>query len=169
MKKIGLLVSIVLIIAIFFCSCSANSEIKSVVIDDVEYKTIYLYSFKNAQIDKYVKTLQTEVEPTESGFVYSSGKLSPGDTVKVWSNSFFNEDISNSSGNFAVTDSDFGTIAVVDKVMETYCVEIKSTNSTYRITYYTYSGETVSEKKNIEEIEKHNIEVTKERVTIKYE
>ena len=163
MKKIGLLVSVVLIISNFFCACSAKSEIKSVVIDDVEYKTIYLYSFKDAQIDKYVKTLQTEVEPTESGFVYSSEKLSPGDTVKVWNNYRFTDDISDWDLSL------FGTIAVVDKVMETYCIAIKSTDSTYRITYYTYSGETVSEKKNIEEIEKHKIEVTKERVTIKYE
>ena len=169
MKKVVLLVSIVLIIANLFCSCSAGNEIKSVVVDDVEYSTIYLYSFKNAQIDNYVKTLQTEVAPTESGFVYSSEKLSSGDAVKVWTGYYFTDKFSNSSGNFAVIGSDFGTIAVVDKVIEIYRIEIKSTDSTYRITYFTYPIKTVSEEKDIGEIEKHKIEVTKERVTIKYE
>ena len=152
MKKIVVLTNLILIFTILFCSCSTD-KISSVSVDDKVYRTIYLYSFKDAQIDKeYDSDINTNIKLTTNGFVYSTQKLLPGEKITVW-NWYFEY-----------------CIATVDEVIEVYRIEIKSTSDTYKITYYSLPvKETVSEKRDIQALKMQKIEVVKERVIITYE
>lgn len=162
MKKIISLISVLLIIMIF-CSCAINGNIASIKIDDAEYKNIYLYSFKDAQINDFSSTI-ANIVPTESGYIYSTEKLLPGDSIKVWEHAFFGDnDLS------YVTSSNIGTTAVVDEIIEVYPIQIKKAGSNYRITYYQVVFNTVSEKQDLGEVIENKIEIDKSRVIIKYE
>ena len=165
MKKIISLIGILLIIMIF-CSCSVNGNIASIKIDDVEYKNVYLYSFKDAQINEFSSTI-ANIIPTESGYIYSTEKLSPGDSIKVWEYAYFGD-----NDLPFMTSSDMGTTAVVDKIIEVYPIQIKKVGSNYKITYYEWSTSifnTVSNKQDLREITEQKIEIDKQRVIIKYE
>jgi hypothetical protein len=161
MKKIFFAV-VVIIVSIFFVSCHNNDKIESIEVDNEEYKTIYLYSFKDAEIDNEFMYIENcDVSPSSCGYVYSSEVLSVGDTINVWTNCFFN------SGD----SSTIGTYAVVEEIVDTYNVKIEEKKDTYIITYYiieNYDRKTVSEKQELSKIEENKIEVFKERVTIKY-
>ena len=167
MKKLFYLLSIVLAITTLLCSCSVirnTDTISSVIIDDKEYKTIYLYSFKDAKIDNYKDSSSNtnDTKPTATGFVYSTQKLLPGSKISVWENCYFyeNEYYSND-----------GTIAIVDEKIETYHIKVQHKDDTYIIEYYgapwMYTN-TASKREDLD-LNAQKIEIVKERVIIKYE
>ena len=171
MKKYVCLTCVVLIISILFCACFDGDKISSIIIDDIEYKTIYLYSFRDAQLDKlnneHKNLRQPEITPSVYGFVYSDEKLSPGDSIRVWDTFLFSDSSSATIGSL-----DFGTTAVVDKLIEVHTVKVESKKDTYKITCYQFGDEdykTATKKEDLTELEVQKIEVVKERVTIKYE
>ena len=165
MKRLLFLTSFSLAIAILFCSCfySPVTKVASVTIDDKEYKTLYLYSFKGAKPgDKYTYDPPLYVRPSSNGYVYSYEKLSPDDTIKVWTNFLFLR-----SDRIAF---DSGTNAVVVKMIRSYPVEIQESFDTYRIKCYRcppYSS--VPYEEDICKPEVHQFEVSKDRVTVKYD
>ena len=143
-------------------SCSQN-DIKSIMVDEKNYSTYYLYSFKDANITDNYTMLETANPPTETGYIYSTEKLNHGDSIKVWNNILFG-----GSDNY-ISSSMFGTDAIVDKVIEVYPIKVDIGKETYTITYFDVkSAKTVSDKSDITEPSKNKIEVTKERVTIEY-
>ena len=75
------------------CSCGANlGQIVEVCVDNITtYPTIYLYSFKDAQIDD-LYTINIPRMPTATGYIYSKKELKEGDTVNVWSNIRFKDE-----------------------------------------------------------------------------
>ena len=165
MKKVVFMVATVLTISFLLCSCTTNSTIEAVIVDGVEYKTVYLYSFENAELDSNLKHFPyRNISPTACGYTYSSQKLSPGDTINVWSNCVYRETSSTS-----INSSDFGTNAVVTKMIKTYQISIREAQDTYIITYYEFNRDTATNKEDLKEIKRNTIEVVKERVTIKYE
>lgn len=162
MKKI-LFLSLLLTISIFLNSCSTD-VIKSIEVDNTIYRNVYLYSFKDAQIDDVRPNYLPIDPPTTNGYVYSYEKLSPGDTVRVWTNFTFG-DIGTS-----VSYSNFGTDAIVVELIETYSLKLERKSDTYKITYYPASEYyTIHEGKEITKLTKHTFEVVKEKVTINYE
>ena len=162
MKKIFLL-SLLLTVTILLNSCSTD-VIESIKVDEITYRTVYLYSFKDAQIEGVQPNYLPMDPPTANGYVYSCEKLSPGDTIRVWTNFRFG-DVGNS-----LTYSDLGTNAIVVELIETYSIKLERKSDTYKITYYPSTGlGTFHEGKEITELTKHTFEVVKERVTIYYE
>ena len=165
MKKVISLISLILALSILLCSCTTQKA-KSVIIDDKEYRTIYLYSFKDAEIDGgYINYLHKDAEPTDSGYAYSYRELFPGDSIRVWINFYFGVDDSETS-----LISDWGTNAIVDAHIKTYQIEVKKNRSTYNIKYYTIKNEydTATEIEDLSPIEVEEIEIVHERVVVKY-
>ena len=148
-----------------FTSCLGN-DVKSVKVDGLTYKTIYLCSFKNAKITENYSTLSNDKEkPTKNGFAYVTEEVTPGDVIRVWKGYYFKDDNSSSF----LTSGDNGVDATVDKIIKTYKVKVSSNLNSYTISYYevnTYNS--VSKRETLEEPTEHKIEVTKERVTIEY-
>ena len=167
MKRIILFTSLLLVLCGLFLSCATDNKIKSVFIDDTEYKTIYLYSFKDAQIINASRIYaNANIEPTESGFIYSTSKKAPGDSIKVWRYVL----ASSSTSQTFFTDADLGVNAVVDEVIEVYRVKVERKKDTYKITYYEEpSFNTFSGENDNYQIKAHTVEVVKERVMINYE
>ncbi len=140
-------------------------------VDDVEYKTIYLYSFRDADTNGEFdcKTRNHNILHDSYGYTYSSQKSSPGDAIKVWHNCFFSKNDS-TSNTISYSYSDFGATAIVEEIIDTYRIEVKETKDTYIITYFKTSNfDTATNKEDLDEIKKNTIEVTKNRATIKYE
>lgn len=174
MKKVFLAIT-VSITLVLLCSCSYNhfkvtrNNIESIMVDDVEYKTIYLYSFRDANTNGEFacKTRNHNILHDSYGYTYSSQKSSPGDAIKVWHNCFFSK---NNSNSITYSSSDFGATAIVEEIIDTYRIEVKETKDTYIITYFKTSGfDTATNKEDLDELKKNTIEVTKNRATIKYE
>lgn len=169
-KAVSLAILTVMLLSIF-CSCGqVSGKISYVRVGDLlSYKTLYLYKFKDAEIDSiYESTTSTET-PTSSGYVYSTEKLEVGDEIKVWSDFKFGE-----KGTGFTDTRKSGTMATVEKIVETFRVKVSANGDTYIITYYevqhsSTSGSSVSDKDNIKNVEKHKIQVTKDRVIIVYE
>ncbi|MBE6634096.1 MAG: hypothetical protein E7620_07135 [Ruminococcaceae bacterium] len=165
-RSIAAVLSLFMILLVV-CSCGSSKQIKCIKVDGVEYRPVYLYSFKDAKIDGEYSILSIGEEPTESGYVYSTEKLEKGDTVRVWENLYFKgSDNSYTTGNA-------GTTAIVDKVLKTNYVKAESKNDTYILTYYNLSSrtsnKTATNRSDLEEqLEEIKAEVTKERVTIFY-
>ena len=163
MKK---LISILLIIASMLsilCSCSilTRDNISSVRVEGGGYyQTVYLYSFKEDQKTDYEKFVSHASGSTviTSGYIYSTEKLKAGD--KIYTGKYFN------SQSF-----DYGyTYAIVDKVVKTYRVKVQDNGDTYIITYYTANSySAVTSKKDLTEVDKHKIEIVKEKVLIEYD
>lgn len=167
MKRIFPLATLCFIISIFLLSCDGNEKIKSVEVDDTEYSTFYLYRFEEAEVGLKYSYLNDSVQkPTSSGYIYSSQNLSSGDTIKVWGNIIFYDEYE--TVDYYNTSS-IGTNAIVKEKLDTYNITIEEKSDTYVITYYTHKNSTFSQKEDIIEVEKHKIEVVKERVTIEYE
>ncbi len=171
MKKIISLICLSLIFSIVLSSCSTE-KVESVTIDNVEYKTLYLYSFKDAEISGYSGLMP--VYPTVDGYVYSTEKLSPGDIIRVWSTFLFYEKPLSTADIITdiITEDRFGTNAVVDKLLETYRVKVEPNGDTYLITCYTvedYSCSTAHNREDLSAIEKQKIEIVKDRAVIKYD
>lgn len=169
MKKIVSLFTMIAMLLIL-CSCSFGGKVQSVQVDSTEYLTIYVYSFKDAEIDPNFESSTSSATPTYTGYVYSTEKLSVGDDIKVWNNFKFGE-----KGASSWTDTrKTGANATVDKIVKTYRVTVKSSNDSYVITYYklkssSYYDSSVSNIEDLVEIVKHKIKVSKERVIIKYD
>lgn len=167
MKKTFYFASILLTIAVFLCSCSSNEAVKSIQINDAKYETIYLYSFKNAQIDGQYEEVVTNMgtQPTANGYVYSTEKLSPGDMITVWDHIKF-------ANHASASRFGLGTTATVDEVIDVYRIEVETKKDTYKITYYDLVNSihmTASERQDLCEIKTQKIEIVKEHVTIQYE
>ena len=148
------------------CSCGANpGQIVEVWVDGSKvYQTIYLYSFKDAEIGSYYDD-KIEKAPTTTGYIYSKREFKKGDRIEV-SVSLSLKSESDSSPEIV----SFYSNAVVDKVVRTYKVKVTEKKDTYLIEYYEEGiGATcASEQKDLAPVECFKIEVTKERVTIKY-
>lgn len=129
--------------------------------------TIYLYKFTNAEIDSNYESESSTEYPSSSGYIYSTEKLKIGDTITVWNEFRFGEKTSS-----WIDERKRGAEAIVDEIVCIYKVNVKTTSDTYIITYYSVEGITnytsVTNRDNLKEIQKHQIEVTKERVTIEY-
>ena len=161
-KKCACLCLVLVFTLLNLLSCSRNN-IKAVTVDEVEYRTYYLYSFKDADITDDYSILADWGTPTKTGYVYSNEKLKPGDNIRVWNNLLFKV-----AGNTISSDM-FGTVAIVDKIIEVYSIKIDNNKETYIITYFDINyNKTVSNKADLEEPVKSKIEVTKERATIEY-
>ena len=166
MKKSIALALVILLVALTLSSCSF-SNVESVKIDDTYYyRTIYLYSFKNAMVDNFYSYTDSAKVPTQTGYVYSYEKLSSGDSIKVWNRYYFTDSID----NYGYYDSR-GTYATVDRLVYTYRVEVSETNDTFMITHYNSIpyNDTASSKNELPELTKEKIEVVKERVVITYQ
>jgi hypothetical protein len=171
MKKI---VSIITMLAtlLILCACSPTEKVKSVHVDSSEYLTIYVYSFKDATIDSKFESSSSIATPTSKGYIYSTEKLAIGDTIKVWNNFKFGE-----KNPSSWTDTrEYGANAIVDKIVNTYRITVKSGTDSYVITYfkpessyYNLSNSSVSNIEDLEKIVEHKIEVSKERVIIEYD
>ena len=172
MKKV---ISIILLIATLvsiLCSCNKTSDdISYVQIDSLlyVYETIYLYEFKDAAIDENYESSTSTETPSTSGYIYSSEKLKVGDSITVWKDFKFGTKTSSYQD-----DRESGTEAIVDEIVAVYRVQVKHNSDTYIITYYTVqdtsiSYTTVTKRESVKELEKHKIEVTKERVKIVYD
>ena len=160
-KNLSLFLVLVLV-SFALLSCSQNN-IKAIKVDEKNYYTYYLYSFKDAIITDNYTMLETSNPPTKTGYIYSTEKLKPGDSIKVWNNILFN-----GIDNY-VSSTMFGTDAIVDKIIEVYPIKVDSGKETYTITYFDIkSAKTVSDKTDLKEPSRSKIEVTKERVTIEY-
>ena len=187
MKKV---ISIILLIAsliTILCSCNQKSDDMNSAFDDMNLgsddisyvqidtsllytcQTIYLYAFKNAKIDpNYESTSSTET-PSSTGYIYSYDKLEVGDSIKVWQDFMFGKKTSSYQD-----DRQRGTEAIVDEIVAVYRVKVKRNTDTYIITYYTVpdtsiSYTTVTKRESVKELEKHKIEITKDRVIINYD
>ena len=167
MKKIISTISIITLVLSFLTSCSSN-KVKSVKVDEYTYYTFYLYSFKDAQIDNVNISDSHDYVPTSTGYIYSMEQLSSGDTIKVWHDFTFGEQ------DHPWTNG--GTNATVDRLIDTYRIDVKKNDSTYEITYYTLvssyyqlSLSTVTNKSDLEKTQKHKIEVFIERAIIEYD
>ena len=165
MKKSIALALVILLVALTLSSCSF-SNVESVKIDDINYRTIYLYSFKNAMVDDFYSTESTSKVPTQTGYVYSYEKLSSGDSIKVW-NQYYFYDRTDNYGYYGSS----GTFATVDRLVYTYRVEVSETNDTFMITHYNSIpyNDTASSKNELPELTKEKIKVVKERVVITYQ
>ena len=168
MKKFISIILLFSSVLFMLCSCgNYGNNISSVSIDNISktYKTVYLYSFKDASIDDYYQDDSSDMPPTATGYVYSTEKLKVGDKIEVWSNLWFGNLNSYPYGN-----SRRGTNAVVSRIVATYRVTVEEKEDTYIITYYTISeSSSASKRKDLKELTKHKIEVTKERVIINYD
>ena len=179
MKKAISIILLVASLITILCSCyktsrddtAGSDNISSVQIDSLlfTYQTVYLYSFKNATIDPdYESTSSTET-PSSTGYVYSYNKLEVGDSIKVWQDFKFGTKTSSYQD-----DRESGTEAIIDEIVAVYRVQVKHNSDTYIITYYTVqdtsiSYTTVTKRESVKELEKHKIEVTKDRVIINYD
>ena len=164
MKK-WLLVLLVFSCLVFLNSCFFNERIEMVKVDDAVYENVYLYSFKDAELEgTNVSHLFEDFSPTSCGYVYSNKELSAGDKIKVWE-----YQLDRNKDNI-YSFNDFGTDAIVDELIESYYIKVKESKDTYIITYYEFGGfnSTASNKQDLCEIEMNKIEVVKERATIKY-
>lgn len=173
MKKIiALIIVASLILTLVSCGSSSSNvscvyiEGSSLLSTSICY-TIYLYSFKNAEINaKYESTSSTE-KPSSSGYIYSTEKLNVGDAIKVWNEFKFGEKTSSWTD-----DRQYGVNAIVDKIVAAYKITVKATSDTYIITYYSVEGSisntSVSKKENLKEIQMKKMEVSKDRAIIEY-
>lgn len=172
MKKICTAIAVFLSVSLLLCSCDSD-DVSSVRIADSAsiYETIYLYSFKDAQIDEHFESTTSTEIPSSTGYVYSTEKLEVGDTIKVWQDFKFGESPTSSWTD----DRTRGTDAIVDKIVDTFKIHIEEKSGTFVITYYSiegafyFSGTTVTNRDNLKEVEKHKIEISKERVIIEYD
>ena len=148
-KAIVSILCIILCLA-SLCACGSKEKIEMIEVDGTQYETVYLYSFKDAEIpseysDKY----------TTTGFVYSNDKLNKGDTIFVWAGGIFEYlDIYR-----------YGASAVVDEVVEVYHPKVKDNGDTFIITRFNYSTKTSSD---LPEVKEYRFEVVKDRVIIHY-
>lgn len=175
MKKL-LLPVVGLLALLLFCACSNNyfsitrNNIESIKVDNAEYETVYLYAFRDADLDGefYCDILNHNIHHDSYGYTYSSEKLFPGDVINVW-NSCFKR--SSKNGNSVTYSSvSYGATAIVDKLIDTYRIEVKETADTFIITYYEAPRfNTATNREDLEEIKKNTIEVVKSRATIIYE
>lgn len=174
MKKV---IAFIVVAALIFMliSCGSSSiKVSRVFLEGYTTSyvdSIYLYSFKNAEISaKYESATSTE-QPTSSGYIYSIEKLNVGDTIKVWNEFKFGEEPSSWTDN-----RPYGVNAIVDKIVAAYEIKVEATSDTYIITYYSVEGSfgnslsytCVSNKEKLKEIQTKKIEVTKDRVVIEY-
>ena len=154
-------ISFFFVLVFFSCvllSCSQKG-IKSITVDNKIYNTYYLYSFKDALISDDYSMIDAGNPPTETGYIYSTEKLNPGDSIKVWTNILFRK----------ANEYELGTIAIVDSIIEVYPIKLDRGKESYTITYFDIkSAKTVSDKTDLKEPSRSKIEVTKERVTIEY-
>ena len=171
MKKTISVILLISLLILMLSSCDIISgDISSVRIDDslLSCHTVYLYAFKNAKIDSNYESETSTETPTSSGFIYSREKLKVGDSIEVWKDFKFGTKTSSWQD-----DRQSGTEAVVAKIVDKYEVKVKNKGDTYIITYYTidtsYSYTSVTERKNLVEVEKNKIEVVKDRVIIVYD
>ncbi len=166
MKKI---VSFITILAtlLILCACSSVGKVQSVRVDSSEYLTIYIYSFKDATIDSNFESSSSNATPTSNGYIYSTQKLAVGDTIKVWNDFQFGEKKPSSLITL------YGANAIVDNIVNTYRVKVKNSKDAYVITYFepesSFSSSCVSNIEDLPKIVEHKIEVSKERVIIKYD
>ena len=172
MKKF--LFAILFFIFVFaLAACASIGNVQSVTVDDTEYKTIYLYSFKDANITKKYNALNSsDSTPTSCGFIYSTEKLSVGDSITVWETYIFSKTNTNNNSYNDSSNSSVGTKAIIDKVVAIYRINVDATFDTYKITYYKFPSSfdlCVSNEDQICSLSEQNIEVVKDRVLIKYE
>lgn len=160
---------LVTVILSLLCSCQKEEEkIDNIKVDDSVHQTIYLYSFKDANMEGLERGFyeNTKISPTPFGYVFSTRKLSSGDSVQVWNGIGYHWETPSYSGQAYTV----GTDAVVDKVIKTYRVSIEEKTDTYKVTYYEMpANKTFSTQEEIEDLTSQKIEVVKERVTIQYE
>ena len=91
MKKIIALATLILILAAMLVSCG-TPVIRSVKVDDIgTYQTVYLYSFKEADVDGY-RYKDSEGELSKTGFIYTTSKYNSGDKIRVYSELQFYKD-----------------------------------------------------------------------------
>ena len=131
-------------------------------IDTQKHNTVYLYSFKDAQIADEYRTIWDDT-PTQSGYVYSTKKLNSGESIQVWTHMHWGSvQTSNELG--------VGVSAVVDELIETYSIDVDAKTDTYRIAYFEFSmvKTTFSDRELVQELKKSEVEVVKERVSIEY-
>lgn len=171
MKKTISVILLISLLILMLSSCDIISgDISSVRIDDslLSCHTVYLYAFKNAKINSNYESETSTETPTSSGFIYSREKLKVGDSIKVWQDFKFGKKTSSWPDN-----RQSGTEAVVAKIVDKYEVKVKNKGDTYIITYYTVdeliSHTTVTNRENLAKIEKHKIEVVKDKVIIEYD
>ena len=174
MNNFILAVILIFLIALFCGGTTMNPLVSKVEKDSAAYKVGIEAGDKFLMINNHkVKTSDDislylpNTTPTSNGFVYSTEVLSAGDTVTVWPYHRFGENNSSS-----LTAADYGTTATIEKLIAVYRIEIETKKETYKITYYknpAFLTHTVSEEKDLPTLDPQKIEVTKERVTIKYE
>ena len=170
MKRYLILFTLVCVTLTACCSCSNSEKISYVEFEDQKFETIYLYSFENAEITQDFQALtKTEEIPEASGYTYSTKKLSVGDTIRVWECFYFKSGQGENEG-FGINGA--GVNATVSGLLKTYYVTVKEKNDTFMIVYYEVEDSArkiVAEKSNISEITEQKIEVSKDRIIIKYE
>ena len=156
-----------LLVAIFIMSgCSNQKEIKSIIINGEKYQSIYLYSFKNADIsDKYSVITETPVEfPSHNGYVLTEGIRN--NTVEVWEQYFFKREPEKST----FTTADLVTESEIEDLLEEFPISVKKNKYTYIITYYDfdYSTDTDRERLINESLVKNVIETSIDNIVIEY-
>ena len=166
MKRIIACALIACLLCAALTSCGVAGNIDYVEVDNWDIKTLYLYSFKEADVDNAIDVPSDGEMPTSNGYIYSNTRLEPGDSITVWQQFKFGE----SSIKYQN-----GTTAVVKSVVDKFKVKASVKGDTYVITYYTLEDNlsvtksSVCEKNSIHEAVKNKIQVTKDRVMIVYD
>ena len=157
---------------LLFASCGNTKEIKTIVINGVEYNSLYIYSFEDAEIiDDYSILYKTEVDkPDSNGYVCSSERLNIGDDIVVWEQFFFDYPCYDNKNSLSSSDIKHCT-AKVSGLENEYLIDLKEKGDRYTITCYRIIGnkcDTELERIESKSLEKIVVDVPKDDVVIEY-
>ena len=160
MKKIFALLLVLALSLALLTSCSTVSykDVKRVLIEDVSCESFYLYAFESADVTNCQQ--YGNVYPIDRGFVYSTEKLSVGDTVDVWGDcSFAYYD------QYGYYNTKTGTTGTVSEIVEEYEIVLLRSSSSYTVTFFGLesgtpgAGTTAIERESLTETTKYKVEV----------